>query len=244
MVCLFAVTAAAAASLIPLSASFALVPKNEVRSLRQIRTLRTSSSLFGTSESSGNILDSTFTGGYGASEEEESEAASIAAKIKSVNDFPVWIKAPRARKGSQRPRHRAWGGEGESPVQEKAGFDDTLEASPEKWLTQEDMNKKFRIEGVASDVLFCALAGSGKYAERDSCESKIAKWRMSGKFDETAFMADVKKGRTDLAVGYATFVGLNLFAVLNIALPTNPVASYLYSVIEILRQKVGLEYLV
>uniref|UniRef100_A0A7S1FMA6 Uncharacterized protein n=1 Tax=Corethron hystrix TaxID=216773 RepID=A0A7S1FMA6_9STRA len=89
-----------------------------------------------TGEGSGNIFETLFTGGYGASEEDIAAAARIATKIRSASDLPGWEKAPMRRKGSTRPRHRAWGGDSELPVQEKPNYDPALEACPEKWLTQ------------------------------------------------------------------------------------------------------------
>jgi len=184
-----------------------------------------------TGEGSGNIFETLFTGGYGASEEDIAAAARIATKIRSASDLPGWEKAPMRRKGSTRPRHRAWGGDSELPVQEKPNYDPALEACPEKWLTQEELEAKFRLTGTQSDILFVSLAGPNKYAERDVCEEKISNWRKSGKFDQSIFVEYVKKGQNDLILGYSTFVGLNLFFVLNIVFPTNPVGNLLVYIV-------------
>ena len=79
----------------------------------------------------GNILQSVFTGGQFDGVEED--AAKIASRIKSVKDLG-W-SAPAKRRGKARPRHRAWGGEGEQPIQLKANYDESNERCVEKWLT-------------------------------------------------------------------------------------------------------------
>jgi len=78
-----------------------------------------------------------------------------------------------------------------------------------------------------------ALAGGAKYAEREVCERKIETWRSGadGKFDETAFLKTVREGRTELALGWASFLSLNFFFVTCIAFPTNPGAKFLEKII-------------
>jgi len=91
-----------------------------------------------TKNGSGNILETIFTGGAFeddfSKEEILSSATVIASKIKSTKDLG-WKIDPPKRKGKARPRHRAWGGEGEMPVQDKANYKEENERCVEKWLT-------------------------------------------------------------------------------------------------------------
>jgi hypothetical protein len=202
----------------------------------------------------GNIFDSIFTGGAfedTPSEEILSSASSIASKIKSVKDLG-WTKPPK-RRGNARPRHRAWGGEGEMAIQDKANYDETRENCVEKWLTMEDFLRATRAPpGPAADTVFVALAGGAKYAEREICEMKIAQWTGQGKttakennkkqktlvaFDQDAFRRTVKEGRQDLLLGWVSFLSVNLFFASCIAFPTNPAAKALEGFIENLKEQ-------
>jgi hypothetical protein len=69
--------------------------------------------------------------GAGAFDGVESETAKVASRIRSVKDLG-WT-APEKRAGSARPRHRAFGGEGEEPIQAKANYDETNPNVVEKW---------------------------------------------------------------------------------------------------------------
>ena len=86
----------------------------------------------------GDYLSSFFTGGAFESkvtkELNDRDAIEIASKIRSVKDLG-WNKPPK-RKGNKRPRHRAWGGQDEVPVQDKPAYDENNKNSPEKWLSQ------------------------------------------------------------------------------------------------------------
>ena len=88
------------------------------------------------SNAENNILETTFTGGWGAKPEAEIEAGAIkiASRIRTLKDLG-W-KKPERRAGNIRPRHRAFGGSGEKPVQLKANYDESKEMCVEKWLTQ------------------------------------------------------------------------------------------------------------
>lgn len=203
----------------------------------------------------GNIFDSIFTGGAfedTPSEDILSSASSIASKIKSVKDLG-WTKPPK-RRGNARPRHRAWGGEGEMSIQDKANYDETRENCVEKWLTMEDFLRATRATpGPAADTVFVALAGGAKYAEREICEMKIAQWTGQGKiakennnnkkkkalvaFDQDAFRRTVKEGRQDLLLGWVSFLSVNLFFASCIAFPTNPAAKALEGFIENLKEQ-------
>ena len=209
----------------------------------------------------GNILESIFTGG--AFEEEPadeimSSAASIARSIKSTADLG-WTGPPR-RKGNARPRHRAWGGEGEQAVQDKANYDEERENCVEKWLTYEDFLAATRAsEGAAADTVFVALAGGAKYAERDVCEAKIAEWTggdvststttsggifgrrsvAKSTIDEQAFIKTVKQGRQDLLTGWASFLGVNTFFASCILFPTNPAAKALEGLVDSVKDQAG-----
>lgn len=83
---------------------------------------------------SGNLAESIFKGGMFEDEDPITDAVKIASKIKSAKDLG-WTKPPK-RAGNTRPRHRAWGGESEKPVQLKANYDESNENCVEKWLTQ------------------------------------------------------------------------------------------------------------
>jgi len=142
----------------------------------------------------GNIFDSIFTGGAfkdtPSSDEILSSASSIASKIKSVKDLG-WTKPPK-RRGNARPRHRAWGGEGEMAIQDKANYDETRENCVEKWLTMEDFSRLTgAAPGPAADTVFVALAGGAKYAEREICEVKIAKWTGQSKTTTGAVIGNI-----------------------------------------------------
>jgi hypothetical protein len=208
----------------------------------------------------GNIFDSIFTGGAlkdtPSPDEIISSASSIASRIKSVKDLG-WTKPPK-RRGNARPRHRAWGGEGEMAIQDKANYDETRENCVEKWLTMEDFLRATGAPpGPAADTVFVALAGGAKYAEREICEMKIAQWTgqksINGKvndnnnnknnkkalmtFDQDAFLKTVQEGRRDLLLGWASFLSINLFFVSCIAFPTNPAAKALEGFIENLKDQ-------
>ena len=182
-------------------------------------------------EKNTNILEATWNGGAFANAEEE--AALIASKIKSVKDLG-W-SAPPKRKGGTRPRHRAYGGTTELPIQSKPNYDPTADNCVEKWLSLEEFyelpivksssKKAGSSSTAAADTVFVALAGGRSCAERDDCEKLIAEWRSGGNaFDEGKFLASVKRGRTDLAVGWAGITAANAFFASCIAFPTNPAA--------------------
>ena len=82
----------------------------------------------------GNMLEGMFTGGiFDKDPDTVSSAIQIASKINSVKDLG-WA-APAKRSGAIRPRNRAWGGEGEKAIQDKANYDEDSEKCVEKWLT-------------------------------------------------------------------------------------------------------------
>uniref|UniRef100_A0A7S2ER15 Uncharacterized protein n=1 Tax=Ditylum brightwellii TaxID=49249 RepID=A0A7S2ER15_9STRA len=186
----------------------------------------------------GNIFDTNFSGGYFEKESADVEAIKIASKIRSVKDLG-WTNPTPKRKGNTRPRHRAWGGEGERPVQLKSNYDESNANCVEKWLSLEDLYANTKSSGSAADAVFVALAGGAKYAERDVCEATIESWKdTNGKFSDQAFLKSVKKGRSDLATGWASFVGTNLFFVSCILFPNNPASKVLEGVIGIARDQV------
>lgn len=208
---------------------------------------------------SGNILENKFTGGAFEdipADEILTSAAAIASKIKSAKDLG-W-KLPPKRSGAARPRHRAWGGEAELAVQDKANYDEARENCVEKWLTYEDFLVATRASpGPAADSVFVALAGGSKYAERDICEAKIAQWtggaseavstssggffgRKTGgasNFNEAAFVKTVKDGRRDLGLGWGSFLSVNGFFASCIIFPTNPAAQGLENLINGLKDQ-------
>jgi len=217
-----------------------------------------------TKNGSGNILETIFTGGAFeddfSKEEILSSATVIASKIKSTKDLG-WKIDPPKRKGKARPRHRAWGGEGEMPVQDKANYKEENERCVEKWLTMEDFlaNTKSK-PGPAADTVFVALAGGAKYAERDICLAKIEQWastpsnasktpakpsgvfgRRAGgasTFNEKAFIKSVQDGRRDLFLGWAGFLSVNTFFAGCIIFPTNPGAKFLATLVDSLKDQV------
>jgi len=184
------------------------------------------------SNAENNILETTFTGGWGAKPEAEIEAGAIkiASRIRTLKDLG-W-KKPERRAGNIRPRHRAFGGSGEKPVQLKANYDESKEMCVEKWLTQDEFYTLVKDSSPAADTVYVALAKGASYAERDVCEKLLLAWRPNGKtFDEARFMASVKSGRTELAAGWALFLSLNGFFASSIVFPTNPLAKGLEQVI-------------
>jgi hypothetical protein len=206
----------------------------------------------------GNILENKFTGGAFEdlpAEEIMASAAAIASKIRSTKDLG-W-KLPPRRGGGARPRHRAWGGEGELAVQDKANYDESRENCVEKWLTYEDFLAATRASpGPAADSVFVALAGGSKYAERDRCEAKIVQWTdgdsgaapassggffgrkaAASTFNEAAFVKTVKDGRRDLALGWGSFLSINGFFASCILFPTNPAAQGLENIINNLKDQ-------
>jgi len=193
---------------------------------------------------SGNSMEKIFKGGL-FSDDDESEimasAIKIALKIKTTKDLG-WTQAPK-RKGKARPRSRAWGGEGEKPVQSKANYDESKENCVEKWLTIEDLVKYTKCQpGPAADTVFVALAGGAKYAERDVCEEKIQQWTdgaARGKINEEAFIKSVKAGRNSLIASYVSFLSVNTFFASCILFPTNPAAKGLESLVDSLKDNLG-----
>lgn len=189
---------------------------------------------------SGNILEKVFTGGSFEDDAEATlaEATKIASRIKSVKDLG-WSQPPK-RRGNTKPRHRAWGGEKELPVQSKPNYDESKENCVEKWLTIEDFCAKTKSSGPAADTAFVALAGGAKYAEREVCEEIITQWRSAGgnaggrgvgQFNDAAFEKSVKGGRTALFTGYGTFLTVTTFFATCILFPTNPASKYFESLI-------------
>lgn len=126
------------------------------------------------------------------------------------------------------------GGEGEMPIQLKANYDLQNPACPEKWLTPEEFYKFAKKTGPSADAVYVALAGGNKYAERNIVESKLERWRPNGgrRFDEDAFVKDVKDGQNDLIMGWTIFIGLNTIFISCIVLPTNPIAVALQNVLD------------
>lgn len=180
-------------------------------------------------EKNTNMFEATWNGGAFANAEDE--AALIASKIKTVKDLG-WT-APPKRKGGTRPRHRAYGGTTELPIQSKPNYDPTADNCVEKWLSLEEFyelpvvkkSKAGSGSTAAADTVFVALAGGRSCAERDDCERLIEEWRSGGNtFDESKFLASVQRGRTDLAVGWAGITAANAFFASCIAFPTNPAA--------------------
>lgn len=196
------------------------------------------------SKGSGSSMDKIFKGGL-LSDEDESEimdaAVKIASKIKTTKDLG-WTQPPK-RKGKARPRSRAWGGEGEMPVQTKANYDESKENCVEKWLTIEDLVKYTKCQpGPAADTVFVALAGGTKYAERDVCEEKIQQWTNGvarGKINEEAFAKSVKAGRNSLITSYVSFLSVNAFFASCIIFPTNPAAKGLETLVDSLKDNLG-----
>jgi hypothetical protein len=190
-----------------------------------------------TKNGEGNILQTSFSGGaWDKQEDYEQEAFKLASKLKSVKNLG-W-KGTAKRPGSTRPRHRAWGGSSEQPVQFKANYDESNPNCVEAWLTQSDFEKCVGVKesSPASDTVFVALAKGAAFAERDVCEETIASWYPSGSssrsIDPGAFWASVKKGRTELAIGWSVFIGFNVLAASCIILPTNPLAKGLERAVE------------
>jgi len=167
------------------------------------------------------LLPEIFTGGF--FDKEDESAIEFASKIRSIKDLG-WTE-PAKRKGSARPRHRAWGGQDEVAVQDKPNYDESMEKCVEKWLTQEVLESKIKCSGPVSDTIFVAFAGGAAFAERERVEACLAEWRggPNGKtFNEAAFFSSVKKGRIELALGWALFVLIISVAAGNIVVPNNP----------------------
>ena len=174
-----------------------------------------------------NIFQSTWSGGAFADQDEA--AAKIASKIKTVKDLG-WTASPK-RKGGTRPRHRAYGGTSEQPIQLKPNYDETNEKCPEKWLSLDEFYGLVGDSSPAADTVFVALAGGKSCAERDICEKRLDEWRSGprGSFDVAEFQRSVRDGRTDLAIGWGLFLSVNSFFVSCIVFPTNPAAKALES---------------
>lgn len=217
---LLASVSACSAFIVPPKTNAVTVPRSTIDSLA-LRPGRSDNE-----KDPNNSLDNLFTGG--AFDGQDEEAIKIASKLRSVKDLG-WT-APAKRKGSTRPRHRAFGGSTEKPVQLKANYDESSPKCVEKWLTQDEFYSIVRADGPAADTVFVALAGGGAFAERDVCEAKLQRWRSSGNtFDEAAFLKSVGEGRRDLGLGWGFFLGLNGFFASSIVFPTNPAAKALES---------------
>ena len=152
----------------------------------------------------------------------EGEAADLASKkIRSVKDLG-WTQ-PAKRAGSTRPRHWAFGGAKENPVQEKPNYDESATNAVEKWLPLKDFYSIVKDDTAVADTIFVSLAGGGAFIERDVAEKVIDSWRASGKFDEGAFLKSVQQGRNKFLAGWAVFGGVTGFSISGIVFPTNPV---------------------
>lgn len=102
-----------------------------------------------------------FTGGFAFDKTTESSrdaSIKIASRIRSVKDLG-WTQ-PSKRRGAARPRHRAYGGQTEKPIQLKPNYDESSPKCVEKWLTQETFYDKVNDSSPAADAVFCALAGT------------------------------------------------------------------------------------
>ena len=170
-----------------------------------------------------NSFDDVFKGGAFEKEDPIPGAIKIASKLRTVKDLG-WTGKAKERNGNTRPRHRAWGGEGELPIQEKANFDESNPATPDKWLTPEEFYSRVRTTGPSADAVYVALAGGKKYAERSNVEALLLKWRNGKSFDEDEFIKSVKQGQNELISGWAAFIGFQTIAISCIVFPTNPLA--------------------
>ena len=78
------------------------------------------------------------------------------------------------------------------------------------------------------------MAGGTSFAERDYVEKVLQDWRSPDgrQFYEAAFLASVKKGRTDLALGWALFLSLILGSASCIVVPNNPLTKLLENALD------------
>eukprot|EP00525_Craspedostauros_australis_P001830 CAMPEP_0198117486 /NCGR_PEP_ID=MMETSP1442-20131203/18242_1 /TAXON_ID= /ORGANISM="Craspedostauros australis, Strain CCMP3328" /LENGTH=239 /DNA_ID=CAMNT_0043775543 /DNA_START=94 /DNA_END=813 /DNA_ORIENTATION=- len=161
----------------------------------------------------------------------EDDAAQLAAKkIRSIKDLG-WNK-PAKRRGNTRPRHWAFGGANEKPVQLKPNYDESASNCVEKWLSLKDFYSIVKDDTPVADTIFVALAGGGAFIEREVAETTIAKWRDGRQFDTAAFRTSVTQGRSKFLQGWALFVGATGLAVSGIVFPTNPFQLFLVDLLE------------
>jgi len=180
-----------------------------------------------------DYLASFFTGGI-FDKESQGEAIKLASKIKNVKTLG-WKSTPLKR-GKTRPRHRAFGGEGEKPIQLKPNYDESSQYCAEKWLTQEDMNAYLKCtDGPASDTVYVALAKGAKYAERNVCEATVQSWYAGKSFDQGAFLKSVEKGRQELIIGWVLYFIISGTAAAGIIFPNNPLNKQLEAFIDFVR---------
>jgi hypothetical protein len=189
-------------------------PRRNGASHRTIDTTR-STALYAEKENSNGLFKAGLLANL------ESEAAQLASKkIRSVKDLG-WTK-PAKRAGNTRPRHWAFGGAKEKPVQEKPNYDESAPNAVEKWLPLDEFYAILKDDTAVADTIFVSLAGGGAFVERDVAEKVIESWRPAGKFDESAFLKSVQAGRNKFLAGWAVFGGVTGFCVIGIAFPTNP----------------------
>ena len=244
-----------------LSSAFSVAGAKMTRTTNSLQMAKNNESLVSSKNESKDSFDKVFKGGAFnddfTKEKILTDAALIASKIKSSKDLGWKTEEPK-RKGNARPRHRAWGGEGEMAIQDKANYDEENPKCVEKWLTIEDFLANTRSQpGPAADTVFVALAGGSKFAERDVCEAKIAQWTASSgstevpaktgffgrrgassTFNNDAFNKSVQEGRSALLLGWAGFLGLNTFFAGCIVFPTNPGAKALESLVDSLKDQI------
>ena len=167
------------------------------------------------------------------------EVASIASKLpKQATAYGFPSKPGLIFKKS--PKHRAWGGETEPPVQAKAIPNvDMTKVDP--WITFEEFLESSalkKVKGVDEEALqavYCALAGGARYLTRSAAEESLAKWTDSSgkKFSQSGFQSALQAGRVDLAIGWASFLFLTVGFASCIVAPTSPAPQALERLVDV-----------
>ncbi|GMI01140.1 hypothetical protein TrLO_g3841 [Triparma laevis f. longispina] len=181
---------------------------------------------------------SFFTGGYRANANEITKQASSMKIAPTTFGFP-------AKSGitiGSKPKHRAWGGETEPPVQSKA-LPNIDMSSVDPWITFEEMAECSALKNADDDVkqaIFVSLAGGQRYLNRERCEHSLSKWTdgSSNKFSAAGFERALRDGRVDLAQGWAVFLLLTVGFASCIVAPTSPAPRAIEAFIDSLTQKI------
>ncbi|GMI03978.1 hypothetical protein TrVE_jg9486 [Triparma verrucosa] len=180
---------------------------------------------------------SLFTGGYKAN------PSAVTTLAKSCKPSPATFGFP-SKSGiaiGSKPKHRAWGGETEPPIQNKA-LPNVDMKTIDPWVTFEEMAECPSFKNADDDLkqaIFVSLAGGQRYLDRQRCEQSLSKWTgENGKFDEAGFERALKDGRIDLAQGWAVFLVLTVGFASCIVAPTSPAPKAIEAFIDSLAQQI------
>ena len=106
------------------------------------------------------------------------------------------------------------------------------------WITFEEFLDSSAVKKVKSadeealQAVYCSMAGGARYLTRSAAEESFVKWTDGKKFSEQGFQAALLQGRTDLAVGWASFLFLTVGFASCIVAPTSPAPQALEKLVD------------